>query len=131
MKLAQYFLLGAFAFDISHCSIEWTSISEAGKKGSSSSAPAFRDALLESVVRNAFDKFMSGPDARDLLPEPLFLEEEVDSVQQSSAYDVQFRARGLMLTGLRALEMTFLRIVRHYGLGRYQCRDVYGNANWL
>lgn len=79
---------------------------------------AFRDVLLENTTRRVFSKLMDKERAGtlEIFPDPIDLADIVDLHQSSSLFDISFSATQIKAYGLRNLQLTFLRVIRHFGL---------------
>ncbi len=51
-----------------------------------------------------------------MLTDPTYLRKEMDVKKKSSIYDIQISADHLMVHGFHDLKLSFIRVIRHYGV---------------
>jgi len=53
---------------------------------------------------------------RQILQDPVFLGQEVEERRKSSLFDVHLKADKMMVHGFSQLRLTYIRVIRHFGV---------------
>lgn len=87
---------------------------------------AFRDVILEEALKEVFENLLAkikedkpgqlGPVLRD----PLLLPHGLSLAKRSDLADLKLTASHMSVSGLRDLKLTYIRIVRHFGLSEFK-----------
>ncbi|XP_059093321.1 uncharacterized protein LOC131888474 [Tigriopus californicus] len=91
---------------------------EEAVNATASNRRAFRDVLLENTTRRVFDNLMdqARQGKMEIFPDPIGLADIVNLHESSSLFDISLSATRINAYGLRNLQLTYLRVIRHFGL---------------
>lgn len=110
-------------------SVKWTKDKDPLLPKGEKQAVAFRDMVVERTGQRIFDRFMYRVKhqrmyGRNILRDPIFLREGINVDKKSSLYDIKLVADHMMIHGFHNLKLTYIRVIRHFGVSIHISRGL-------
>ena len=117
---------GALALDGDIDEVEWTEVAESSLLTEEEHKVAFRDVVMEGMIRKAFSVFMASSKlgrgrttfpSQVLVRDPLHVRQDIAfKKKEAGLVDIDFKAWDLAIRGLHDMSIKNLHVLRHIGL---------------